>query len=147
MGRNTKGVLVINPFEEFFAGLGRVYARRGEFEKAVAALTEAIRLDGEEAEYYPELAQIYQAEEHSRDAIENWKKAKELEARPEILLALGDAYLANEQHSAAVREYQELLQLAPEIEGVREQLAKALRAEGREAEARGVEERRESLPK
>lgn len=113
----------------------------------MAALTEAIRLDGEEAEYYAELAQIYQAEEHWHDAIENWKKAKELKPRPEVLLALGNAYLANEQYSAAVREYQELLQLAPEVEGARQQLAKALRAEGREAEARGVEEQREPLPK
>lgn len=132
-------------YAEIFAGFGSVYARRGEFEKAVEAFAEAIRLDGEKAEYYAEVAQIYGAEEHWHDAIENWKKAKELEPRPGILLALGNAYLANGQTGAAVREYQELLQIAPHTEGARDQLVKALRAEGREAEARGMEEQREPL--
>jgi hypothetical protein len=45
-----------------------------------------------------------------------------------------------------VREYQELLQMAPETPGAREQLARALRAEGREADARVVEDAREPLP-
>jgi tetratricopeptide (TPR) repeat protein len=132
-------------YAEIFAGFGRVYARKGDFEKAITAFAEAIRLDGEQAEYYAELAQIYGAEEHWRDAIENWKKAKELEPRPEILLALGKAYAANKQYGAAAREYQELLQMAPETEGVKEQLAKALRAEGHEAEAQAVEEQRDPL--
>ena len=122
-------------YSEIFAGFGRVYERGGEFEKAATACEQAIRLDGGQSEYYAELAQIYEAEGHLPEAIENWKKAKEIEPRPEILLALGNAYLAGEQYGAAVREYQELLQAAPEMEIVREQLAKAFRAEGREAEA------------
>jgi tetratricopeptide (TPR) repeat protein len=130
---------------EIFAGIGRVYARQGAFEKAVAAFSEAIRLGPEAGEYYAELAQIYEAEEHWHDAIENWKKAKELEPRPEILLALGQAYAANKEYGAAVREYQELLQMAPEMEGVKELLVKVLRVEGREAEAREVEEQRDPL--
>ena len=130
----------LNPgYAELYAGLGRICGRQGEFEKAVAALREAIRLDPAEADHYGELAQIYAAEGQWHEAIENWKKAKELEPRWEILLALGNAYLANEQYGAAVREYQELLQAAPETDGAWEQLAKALRAEGREAEARAAE--------
>jgi tetratricopeptide (TPR) repeat protein len=122
-------------YSEIFAGFRRVYARGGEFEKAVTACEQAIRLDSGQAEYYAELAQIYEAEGHLPEAIENWKKAKQIEPRPEILLALGDAYLAGEQYGAAVREYGELLQVAPEMESVRKQLAKAFRAEGREGEA------------
>jgi len=125
-------------YSEIFAGFGRVYARGGEFEKAVTACEQAIRLDSGQAEYYAELAQIYETEGHLPEAIENWKKAKQIEPRPEILLALGDAYLAGEQYGAAVREYRELLQVAPEMESVRKQLAKAFRAEGREGEAEAL---------
>jgi tetratricopeptide (TPR) repeat protein len=132
-------------YAEISAGFGRVYARAGAFEKAVGAFGEAIRLDGEQAEYYGELAQIFGAEERWHEAIENWKKAKELEPRPGILLALGNAYAANKELAAAVREYQELLQMAPETAGAKAQLVKVLRAEGREAEARAVEEQREPL--
>ena len=63
------------------------------------------------------------------------RKRRRLNRDRKYLLALGNAYLAGEQYGAAVREYQELLQAAPEMEIVREQLAKAFRAEGREAEA------------
>ena len=109
-------------------------------------MREAIRLDPADADHYGELAQIYAAEGQWHEAIENWKKAKELQPRPEILLALGNAYLANEQYGAAVREYQELLQAAPETDGAWEQLAKALRADGREAEARVAEKQRGLSP-
>jgi tetratricopeptide (TPR) repeat protein len=132
-------------YAEIFAGFGRAYAREGAFEKAVEAFAEAVRLNSGQAEYYAELAQIYGAEERWHDAIENLQKAKELEPRPEILLALGNAYAANKQYGAAVREYQELLHMAPETEGVKEQLVKVLRVEGREAEAREVEEQRDPL--
>lgn len=133
----------LNPaYAEIYAGFGRIYSRQGQFEKAVATLRAAIRLDPGEAEYYAELAQILEAEGLLREAIENWKKAKGLKPRPGILLALGNAYLDDQQYGAAVREYQELLQVAPETESAGEQLAKALRAEGREAEARAVETHR-----
>jgi cytochrome c-type biogenesis protein CcmH/NrfG len=44
---------------EIHAGLGRVYGRAGEFEKAVASYDQAIRLDQWEVENYCELAQLY----------------------------------------------------------------------------------------
>ena len=123
-------------YAEIYEGMGRVYGRGGEFEKAVGAFEEAIRIDGNTAKCYFQLAQVYEAEGYTRKAIEKLKQAKELEPdRPEILLALGNAYLAAEQYSEAIKEYQELLAKAPQIEAVREQLAKALRAEGRKAEA------------
>lgn len=127
-------------YADIHAGIGRVYARQGEFEKAVASFGEAIRLDGREAEYFVELAQVYQAEGYMRPAIENWKQAKQLEpARPRILLGLGNAYLAAERYPEAIKEYQELLASTPDDEGAREQLAKALRADGRGEEAAQVE--------
>jgi tetratricopeptide (TPR) repeat protein len=51
------------------------------------------------------------------------------------LLALGNAYLAAEKYPEAIKQYQELLEHEPEMEAARPQLAKALRLEGRTAEA------------
>jgi len=55
-----------------------------------------------------------------------------------VLLALGNAYLADKQYSAAIREFREVLAGAPDLEMAREQLAKALRAAGRNEEAEQV---------
>jgi tetratricopeptide (TPR) repeat protein len=57
-------------YPEIHAGLGRVYGRHGEFEKAVAALEDAIRLDGNDADYCAELALVYQGEGYMAQAIE-----------------------------------------------------------------------------
>lgn len=81
-----------------------------EFEKAVTAFQEAIRL---------ELAQLYEADGFTRQAIEQWKQAKTLQPRPEFSLALGNAYLAMQRYSDAIREYQELLENDPNIDNVR----------------------------
>lgn len=127
-------------YAEICAGMGRVYARAGEFEKAVNSLQEAIRLDDSEAEYFVDLARIYQAEGYMPEAISEWKKAKEIEPeRSEILLGLANAYLVAERYSEAIAGYKELMKNAPEVE-VRVQLAKALRAEGREEEAGEIEQ-------
>jgi tetratricopeptide (TPR) repeat protein len=125
-------------YAEIHAGLGRIYGRAGEFEKAVAAFQEAIRLDSNEVEYHAELAQLYGAEGRTAQAIEQWQQAKNLEPRPEFALALGDAYLALQKYSDAIREYQELLENDPNMEGVRAKLAAALRAVGHDAEAAQV---------
>ena len=125
-------------YAEIDAGFGRIYGRAGEFEKAVAAFEEAIRLDGNAAEYHAELAQLYEAEGLIGQAVEQWKQAKELQPRPDFSLALANAYVTEQQYSDAIREYQELLQNAPNLDGVRPKLAAALRAVGRDAEAEAL---------
>ena len=55
-----------------------------------------------------------------------------------MLLALGNAYLADKQYSAAIREFREVLDAAPDMEIARDRLAKALRAAGRSQEAEQV---------
>jgi tetratricopeptide (TPR) repeat protein len=91
---------------------------------------------------------VYFVEGDARKAIETFQRAKELEppGRPEILLALGNAYLAEEHYPEAVREYQVLLENAPENEEARVQLAKALRAEGHREFANQVSLRTEEHP-
>ncbi len=127
-------------YAEIYAGLGRVYARAGECEKAVNSLQVAIHLDDDEAEYYVDLAQIYEAEGNMGQAISEWKKAKEIEPeRSEILLGLANAYLVAERYSEAIAGYKELMKNAPEVD-VRVQLAKAVRAEGREEETGEIEQ-------
>jgi len=130
----------LNPsYSAIYAGKGTTYQRMGDFENAVKAYEQAIRMEEYNVGYYCELAQVYLREGYTKQAIERLKQAEELApGQPEILLALGNAYLAGEQYGAAVGEYKELLELAPDAEMVREQLAKALRAEGRGEEARRV---------
>jgi tetratricopeptide (TPR) repeat protein len=101
----------------------------------VAALQEAIGLDSNNAQYYSELAQLYETEGLARQAIEQWKQAKTLQPRPEFSLALGNANLAMQRYSDAIREYQVLLEDDPNMDNVRPKLATASGAVGRDAEA------------
>jgi tetratricopeptide (TPR) repeat protein len=123
-------------YSAIYAGMGSVYQRTGEFEKAVQSYERAIRTEENIPEYYWQLGQVYLTEGYTRKAIEEFKKAKELvPERAEVLLALGNAYLAAEQYSRAAGEYRELLKVAPEMEQARRQCARALRAQGKIAEA------------
>ena len=126
-------------YAEIDAGLGRVYGRTGEFEKAVASFDEAIRLDKWEANNYCELAQLYEAEGYAGKAVERLKEAQELEPKnTQIAMALGNAYLVGKRYVEAAQVYQELLETAPAMESARLQLAKALRGMGRQAEAEAL---------
>jgi tetratricopeptide (TPR) repeat protein len=69
-------------------------------------------------------------------AIESFKQAKELAPPPpEVRRYLGNAYSAAKRYPEAVKEFQELVDKEPDWEPARPALAKALRAEGRIAEA------------
>lgn len=127
-------------YSSIYEGMGRVYAQTGEFEKAVAAFEQAIQMEkGNAPEYSCELAQLYLAAGYLGKAIETLRRAKEQNPnRVDVLLALGNAYLADKQYSAAIREFREVLEGAPDLEIAREQLAKTLRAAGRSAEAEQV---------
>lgn len=127
-------------YSAIYEGMGRVYGQTGEFEKAVAAFEQALAMEkGSAPEYSCELAQLYLAEGYTRKAIETLRHAKNQNPDElEVLLALGNAYLADEDYAAAVREYREALGEAPDLEIARAQLAKALRAEGRTEEAEQV---------
>jgi cytochrome c-type biogenesis protein CcmH/NrfG len=56
--------------------MGRTYARNGEFENAIGAFEEAIRIDGNKTEYYGELGQVYLSEGYTRKTTERRKQAK-----------------------------------------------------------------------
>ena len=133
----TEAKLLHPGYSETFAGFGRVYGRQGELEKATTAFEQAIKLErGDAPEYSCELAQLYLAEGYPRKAIETLQEAKQINPdRLDILMTLGDAYLVGEQYPAAIRQYKDVLEVAPELEIARVRLAKALRADGREAEA------------
>jgi tetratricopeptide (TPR) repeat protein len=124
-------------YSEIFEGMGRVYGNTGEFEKAAAAFAQAIRTEkGHKPEYSCELAQLYLAEGYAQKAVETLQQAKEQNPdRLDVQLALGNASLADEKYAAAVREFKKVLEAAPDLEIARAQLAKALRADGREEEA------------
>ena len=125
-------------YSPIYEGMGRVYREKGEFERAVAAFEQAIEMEkGKSPEYACELAQLYLTEGYVRKAIETLRRAKNENAEDvRVLLALGNAYIADEQYAA--REYREVLQEAPDLETARAQLAKALRADGRTEEAAQV---------
>jgi tetratricopeptide (TPR) repeat protein len=127
-------------YSAIYEGMGRVYGETGEFEKAVAAFEQAIAMEkGKAPEYSCELAQLYLAEGYARKAVETLRRAEN--QNPEdvrVLLALGNAYIADEQYPAAVKQFREVLEEVPDLEIARTQLAKALRAEGRSEEAEQV---------
>lgn len=123
-------------YSAIYAGRGDTYHRMGDFGNAVKAYEQAIRMEEQNPEYYFELARVYLEEGYTKRGIEQLKKAKELApGRLKILMALGNAYLTGEQYAAAIAEYQEVLEAAPDTEAARVQMAKALRAEGRTAQA------------
>jgi tetratricopeptide (TPR) repeat protein len=96
------------------AGVGAVHFHQGEFVEAVRSYKRAVRIDANIAEYHCEPAQVSLTEGYIRQAIEQLKHAKELAPdNPGILLALGDAYLAEERYSSTIKEYRELLRLNP----------------------------------
>jgi len=132
-------------YAEIYATRGRVFAGMGEYEKAVQAFERAIQVDGKDFRYHLQFAQLYLAEGFNRQATAELKAAKELApGRPDVLYALGSAYLAQERYEAAAKEFRELLDLRPDLEVAREQLAKVLRAEGRPQDAEQVLNERES---
>lgn len=93
----------------------------------MAAFEEAIHLDCNNAEYYPESAQLYEEQGRTRQAIGQWKQTKALQPRLEFSLARGNVYLAIERYSDAIQEYQELLENDPDMHYVRPKLAAACR--------------------
>lgn len=104
----------------------------------VRSSARAIKLDGNMPGYYCELAQVYLTEGYTRQAIEQLQRAKELapgSIEVALALALGNAYLAAEHYSAAIREFRELLDQVPDQLPARKQLATALRTEGRVEDA------------
>jgi tetratricopeptide (TPR) repeat protein len=87
----------------------------GEFEKSLAAFEEAIPMEkGYAPEYSCELAQVYLVEGYTRKAIEVLRAAKDQSPdRIDVLLALGCAYMANEQYDATAKEFRKVLKGAP----------------------------------
>ena len=82
---------------------------------------------------------MYLAEGYARKAVETLRRAKNENADDvRVMLALGNAYIADEPYGAAVKKFREVLDEAPELEIAHVQLAKALRADGRVDEAEQV---------
>jgi tetratricopeptide (TPR) repeat protein len=123
-------------YSAIYAGMGAVHFHQGQFAEAVRAYERAIKIDANMTDYYCELAQVYLSEGYTWNAIQQLQRAKELAPyRIEVSFALGNAYLAGERYSSAIKEYRELLDQDPDLLAAREQLAKALHAEGRVEEA------------
>lgn len=126
-------------YAEVHASRGRVYGSMREYEKAVLGFERAVQLDPRNPRYHYEFAQLYFAEGYYRQAIEHLKLVREIAPNwAEAALALGNAYLAQEKYAAAAKEFHDLLEQNPDLVVAREQLVKALRAEGKVQEAEQV---------
>ncbi len=66
-------------FADAYCGRGAAYAGKGDFEKAIADCTEAIRLDPAFAEAYFNRGLAYAAKHDFNKAIPDMKRAKELD--------------------------------------------------------------------
>jgi len=126
-------------YAEIYASRARTYESMREYEKAVQGFEHALQLDPRNPRYQYEFAQLYFAEGYYRQAIEHLRLAREIAPNwADAALALGNAYLAQEKYAAAAKEFHDLLEQNPDLVVAREQLVKALRADGKMQEAEQV---------
>lgn len=84
------------------------------YEKAIIALEACIELEPNNAVVYFELGKNYRALENFQLAIENYKKALELERREDILVEIYHTYRSNGDFEQAILSVRELMDFDPD---------------------------------
>ncbi len=96
---------------------GRIYARKGEYEKAIKEYTKAIELKPDYVEAHNELGCAYDDIKEYEKAIEKYSKAIEL--KPDYEMAFynrGNAYYHMRKYEKAIEDYTRAVELQPDYE-------------------------------
>lgn len=111
--------LAAHPTAEAFTFLGWTYSFRGDLEKAIACCKRAIEVDPSFGNPYNDIG-AYLMERGELDAAIPWlqkaKDAMRYEAPQFPRFNLGRLYLAKDMLSAALREFEEALEVRPGYE-------------------------------
>ena len=116
--------------------LGKNAYRAGRYSEAVEALKQVVAERKSDAEAWLWLGLALYAVKDYGQAVSALERAAELDGRVEVLEALGAAYLAARRFSDAERVYTEVVLKAPERAEAWYHLGWALKALGRDSEAK-----------
>jgi len=119
-----------------FAGRGEAYGERRDFDHAVAAYNEAIRLDPKYAPAYAGRGLTYHVKGDLDHAIADYSAALQLE--PRLYFAYyqrGVAYVAESDNNRAIADFTQAIKLNPRFPDAFAKRALAYRANGDEAHA------------
>ena len=119
-----------------YAGRGEAYGERRDFEHAVAAYNEAIRLDPKYAPAYAGRGLTYHLRGDLDHAIADYSAALQLE--PRLYFAYyqrGVAYVAESDNNRAIADFTQAIKLNPRFPDAFAKRALAYRANGDEAHA------------
>jgi tetratricopeptide (TPR) repeat protein len=101
---------------ELHSVLGRAYAQRREWAKAVAELTEALRLDPYSEDAHFRLAQVHLVQQDFPAALRVLENSRKFfDKSPQIELALGVTYYGLRRFPEAVSQFLKTIDLAPAI--------------------------------
>jgi tetratricopeptide (TPR) repeat protein len=99
--------------EEFY-NRGNFYFNESDYDKAIAAFTEAIRLKPDVAEYYNDRGVMYSYKGDLDNAIADYTEAIRLEPNEELYRSnRGNSYFRKEDYDKAIADYTELIRLKP----------------------------------
>ncbi|HYM82435.1 MAG TPA: tetratricopeptide repeat protein [Candidatus Limnocylindria bacterium] len=96
------------------AGVGQVWLRRRQLDKAMEAFQIAQRMDPQLAQAYSGQGEVFRRQEKCDQAVPLFTKATELDRKfPDAQLGLGDCYLTLKQFDKAVAAFSEGLKWGP----------------------------------
>ncbi len=141
--RNIKGKLTVNLFPKetgtrlhVLNNTGYLFEKSGQYEKAIEAYNQAIKINPEYAPARKGLGDVYVKLEEYEKAIEEYDKA--IKINPEYAPArkgLGDVYVKLEEYEKAIEEYNKAIKINPEYAPARKGLSKVLALSGKYRQA------------
>jgi tetratricopeptide (TPR) repeat protein len=104
----------IRPFAETFVARGLLYKFKGQWERAIADFTEAIRLDPNDVTAFLNRGVTYDQENDHDRAIDDYNEAIRLDPGDAyVFLNRGSAYSRKKDYELAIADYDEALRLYP----------------------------------
>ncbi|WP_293346763.1 tetratricopeptide repeat protein [Microcoleus sp. CAWBG51] len=132
-------VIKINSSDvQAYVNLGSLYAMKQQRQQAIACYQKAIALQPNLAAAYRNLARVWTQDGKLEEANECWYEAFSLEPEkvsPHHHFKLGNILFRQDKITQAIACYQRAIELNPNLNGVYQNLAKALTKEGRLDEA------------
>jgi tetratricopeptide (TPR) repeat protein len=139
--RYKENLILYPKSEENLVGLGRAFNIKGENDKAIAMLRQALNLNSESIIAHHNLGFVFFQEGHVDEAIIEYKKAIALynealnNEDPSLHNNLGNALVEKGKINEAINEYREVLRINPEHAGAHNNLGMIFMHQGKVDEA------------